>query len=52
MPLFQVSRGAIIGSPYDVTADGKKFLVVSQAALQTAQPLTLIANWLALLKKQ
>jgi serine/threonine protein kinase/Tol biopolymer transport system component len=50
--LFQVSRSVTIGAPYDVTADGKKFVVVTQAAPSTAQPLTLITNWPALLNKQ
>jgi eukaryotic-like serine/threonine-protein kinase len=51
-PLFQASRSVAIGAPYDVTADGQKFLVVSESVSQTAQPLTLITNWPALLNKQ
>ncbi|MFY9532151.1 MAG: protein kinase [Candidatus Acidiferrales bacterium] len=50
--LFHASRSVTIGAPYDATADGKKFVVVSQGAPQTAQPLTLITNWPALLNKQ
>jgi eukaryotic-like serine/threonine-protein kinase len=50
-PLFPTNRGSAIGSPYDVTADGQKFLVVSQDVSQAAQPLTLISNWPALLNK-
>jgi Tol biopolymer transport system component len=37
-----------LGSPYDVTADGQRFLV---RADQASQPLRVIANWPALLKK-
>jgi Tol biopolymer transport system component len=50
--LFQASRSTTIGAPYDVTADGKKFLVVTQAAPPNAQPLSLITNWPALLDKK
>jgi eukaryotic-like serine/threonine-protein kinase len=50
--LFHASRSATIGAPYDVAADGQKFLVVSQSESQTAQPLTLITNWPALLNKE
>jgi hypothetical protein len=35
--------------PYEVTADGRRFLVV--APLHSLQPLTVIVNWPALLKK-
>ncbi len=38
---------------YDVTPDGKKFLVVTrQPAPPSAESITLVANWPALLKKQ
>ncbi|HEV2386423.1 MAG TPA: protein kinase [Candidatus Acidoferrales bacterium] len=37
---------------YDVSADGKKFVVASQGGAQVAAPLTLVVNWPALLKKQ
>jgi serine/threonine protein kinase len=50
-PLFLTNRVPAIGSPYDVTADGQKFLVVSQDVSQAAQPMTLITNWPALLNK-
>ncbi len=50
-PLFPTNRGPATGSPYDVTADGQKFLVVPQDVSQAAQPLTLITNWPALLNK-
>ncbi|MDE3179081.1 MAG: serine/threonine-protein kinase [Acidobacteriota bacterium] len=38
--------------PYDVAADGKKFIVVSQMTQSSPAPLTLVVNWPALLKKQ
>jgi hypothetical protein len=40
------------GSNYDVTRDGKKFVVASLAASQVSEPLTLIVNWLALPKSK
>ena len=51
-PLFQANPVSRPGWMYDVSADGKKFVVVSQEAQQTAAPLTLVTNWPALLKKQ
>ncbi len=38
------------GFQYDVTADGQKFLVNSQVQ-SSADPMTIITNWTALLKK-
>jgi serine/threonine protein kinase len=52
LALFQATRSVTIGAPFDVTADGKKFLVVTLSAPKTAQPLTLITNWPALQNKQ
>jgi len=40
------------GSNYDVTGDGKKFVVASLASSQESEPLTLVVNWLALLKQK
>jgi serine/threonine protein kinase len=40
------------GSNYDVTGDGKKFVVASLAASQVSEPLTLIVNWFALPKSK
>jgi len=50
--LFQTNYSAGPGWDYDVSPDGKKFLVISQGAEQVAQPLTLVVNWPALLEKQ
>jgi serine/threonine-protein kinase len=36
---------------YDVSADGKKIVVVTLAVEQGSQPLTLVVNWPSLLKK-
>ncbi|MGH9734792.1 MAG: TolB family protein [Candidatus Acidiferrales bacterium] len=40
------------GFGWDVTADGQKFVVVSPVEQKGSQPLTLVTNWPALLKKQ
>ena len=47
-PLPAVESGF---SPYDTAADGQRFLVRATPQQQAAQPLTLIVNWPALLKK-
>lgn len=50
--LFKVNLGrGGLGPMYDVTPDGKKFVVGEQAGAET-EPLTVIVNWPALLKKQ
>jgi serine/threonine protein kinase/Tol biopolymer transport system component len=51
-PLFQVNSLFGPGWPYDVSADGKEFVVASQQLEQAGQPVTLVTNWPALLKKQ
>jgi eukaryotic-like serine/threonine-protein kinase len=50
-PLFQVDPVTIVHWPYDVSADGRKFVVITQGAQQSSAPLTLVVNWPALLKK-
>jgi len=40
-----------LDAPYDVAPDGQRFLVRAIPQQQTAQPLTVIVNWPALLKK-
>jgi WD40 repeat protein len=47
VPLFQTPPGAIVG---DVTADGKRFLLVTPVG-QSAAPFTVVLNWMAGLKK-
>jgi len=50
--LFKVNAGrGGLGPMYDVTADGRKFVIVEQTE-QDAAPLTVVVNWPALLKKQ
>ena len=45
--------GDSITFPYDVTADGQRFLVVRPANAQPgSEPLTVVLNWRAGLKKQ
>ena len=62
-PLFQASPALNPGWLYDVSGDGKEFVVVSRATLAAGQnpsagpstsagELTLVVNWPALLKKQ
>ncbi len=51
-PLFPVNALVGPGWPYDVSADGKKFVVASQRQTQGSEPLTLVVNWPALLKRQ
>jgi len=46
------AAGARRGSgPYDVTADGKKFLINSGDVKESGEPMTLVLNWTAELKK-
>jgi Tol biopolymer transport system component len=47
-PLFQTSPGAIVG---DVTADGKRFLLVTPVGTSASVPFTVVLNWTAGLKK-
>jgi Tol biopolymer transport system component/tRNA A-37 threonylcarbamoyl transferase component Bud32 len=49
--LFQTS--AVIGplGPFDVTADGKKFLVNSETVQNAGVPLVLVQNWVSAMKK-
>lgn len=54
-PLFQTTPPESLwaGWRFDVTADGKKFLVVTRSPEHaSAQPVTLVANWPALLKQK
>jgi eukaryotic-like serine/threonine-protein kinase len=49
--LFQANPNTSLTLSYDVTADGKKFVIVSQAAPQATELVTLVVNWPALLNK-
>ena len=46
--LFQLPLGA---DDWDVTADGKRFLVAVPLAQNTPQPFTVVLNWQGMLKK-
>jgi Tol biopolymer transport system component len=47
-PLFQTPAGAIVG---DVSADGKRFLLVAPAGPGASAPFTVVLNWTSGLKK-
>jgi eukaryotic-like serine/threonine-protein kinase len=42
---------AAFGTPYDVSADGQRFLVNTVIQEATSEPITLVVNWTAALKK-
>ncbi len=50
--LFQANPVSTTGWPYDVSADGRRFLIATESAQETNEPLTLVVNWPAVLKKQ
>jgi serine/threonine protein kinase len=50
--LFRLPAVDIGYSPYDVTSDGQRFLVRATPEHGASQPLTVIVNWPALLKKE
>jgi eukaryotic-like serine/threonine-protein kinase len=51
-PLFQTTAAVSgLSGPFDVTRDGKKFLVHSMSLQLNDTPLTLVTNWTAELKK-
>ncbi len=47
-PVFQAPPGAIVG---DVTADGRRFLLVTPVGPSASVPFTVVLNWTAGLKK-
>jgi len=34
-------------SPYDVSADGQRFLIITMAEQAASAPITLVVNWMA-----
>jgi Tol biopolymer transport system component len=50
--LFQVRQIASVGHPYDVTADGSRFLVSVQTEQPATESITLVVNWPAELNKK
>jgi hypothetical protein len=49
-PLFQTRTGSARW-PYDVSGDGKTFVLITSLQEATSAPLTLVVNWTAGLKK-
>jgi serine/threonine protein kinase/Tol biopolymer transport system component len=49
--LFQANTFHITGTPFAASADGKRFLINGTTAQAASQPLTLVTNWTAELKK-
>jgi hypothetical protein len=49
--LFPARRIFPIGNPFDVTADGKKFLLMMPPA-GSQSPMTLVTNWTSALEKK
>jgi hypothetical protein len=50
-PMFETrSLQSPVGA-YDNTADGKRFLVVTEGDQTTSEPITLVVNWTADLRK-
>jgi hypothetical protein len=50
-PLFETHLTTGLGTTYDVTRDGQRFLGVVLVEGNNTQPLTLVTNWPAGLKK-
>jgi Tol biopolymer transport system component len=50
--LFQTHAAPLASWSYDVTADGKKFVIVSKDPQLGFAPVTLVANWTELLKQK
>jgi hypothetical protein len=46
-PLFRTARTT--RTQYDVTPDGKRFVIITQDPINPKLPLTLVQNWTALL---
>jgi eukaryotic-like serine/threonine-protein kinase len=50
-PLMQLNPAVVPGTTYDASGDGSKFIVLSLTQEVTAEPITLVTNWTALLQK-
>lgn len=52
-PLFEAEAApGGLGPMYDVSADGRKFVIAARGKAEAANPLTLVLNWPALLKRR
>jgi len=50
-PLFQTRSFQGPGGSYDASADGRRFLIVAEGELATSEPITLVLNWTADLRR-
>jgi hypothetical protein len=50
-PLFLARLYPMLGYQFDVAADGRRFLLNSRSGNASAEPITLVTNWTAELKK-
>ena len=50
-PLFQTRAVGPLGSPYDVSADGQRFLINTRPEQTAAVPITVVMNWTEGLKR-
>ena len=50
VPLFKISTRSLIATGFDISPDGRRVLVRMQTAV-TPQPMTIVLNWMARLKK-
>jgi Tol biopolymer transport system component len=50
-PLFELRVNFVNASPYDVAADGQRFLVASLVEQDVTPPVTVVLNWAAGLKR-
>ena len=51
MALFDAHMVHVLGFEYDVTADGKRFLITTTGSGAASPPLTVVTNWQAGVKK-
>ena len=49
--LFSAVGARVRNGPYDVTADGRKFLINSGDVKESSEPMMLVQNWPAELKR-
>jgi hypothetical protein len=50
-PLFEIRALLGLGHPYNVTADGQRFLINTLPAQAGAAPITVVLNWTATLQR-
>ena len=49
--LFPMNLKIVPGRRYDVTADGKRFLINTPVAAERSEPVVVVLNWTAELKR-